>query len=75
MLTTSRLAAFVLSFSSCSWYCSLIPGRQLSAGVARMRASCAAVSAAPSGERRAREPVPMPRMERRKRPLCSALVV
>jgi hypothetical protein len=51
-----------------------MPGRQLSAGVARMRAECVAVSAAPSGERRAREPVPMPRMERRKRPLCSALV-
>jgi hypothetical protein len=73
MLTSSKLAAFARSFSICSSYCSAIPARQVSAGVPRIRASCAAVSDAPEGERRAREPVPMPRMERRKRPFCSSL--
>jgi hypothetical protein len=73
MLTISKLAVPALSLSSCSAYCSAIPGRQVSAGVARIRAACEAASVAPLGERRAREPVPIPRKERRKRPLCSVL--
>ena len=73
MLMSSKLAAFARSFSICSSYCSVIPARQFPAGVARIRASCAVVREAPLGERRAREPVPMPRMERRKRPLRSSL--
>jgi len=73
MLTTSKLAVPALSLSSCTAYCSAMPGLQAPDGVARTRATCEAVSTAPSGERRAREPVPIPRKERRKRPLCSAL--
>ncbi len=73
MLMISSPAMFALSLSSCILYCSATPGRKLSAGIARMRASCAAMSAGPFGERRAREPVPMPSMERRNRPLRSAL--
>jgi hypothetical protein len=76
MLTSSKLAVFARSFSSCSSYCSAMPARQVPAGVLRIRASCAAVRDGPaSGERRVREPVPTPRMERRNRPLFSALVV
>jgi hypothetical protein len=73
MLTISKLAVPALSLSSCSAYCSAIPGRHVSAGVARIRAACEAASAAPFGERRAREPVPIPRKERQKRPLCCVL--
>ena len=68
MLMSSKLAAF-----ACSSYCSVISARQVAAGIAWIRASCAAVRDAPLGERRARKPVPMPRMERRKRPLRSLL--
>ena len=74
MLTSSKLAVPALSLSSCRVYCSAMPGFQDSAGVERIRATCEAVSAAPSGERRVREAVPMPRKERRKSPLCSALL-
>jgi hypothetical protein len=74
MLTSSKLAVPAASLSSCRAYCSAMPGFQVSAGVARIRVTCEAVSAAPSGERRVREPVPKPRKERRKSPLCSALL-
>src|SRR6266404_3200982 len=73
MLMISSPAMFALSLSSCILYCSTTPGCKLSAGVAQMRASCAAMSAGPFGKRRAREPVPMLSMERRNRPLRSAL--
>ncbi len=73
MLMISSLAMFALSLLSCILYCSTTLGRKLSAGIARMQASCTAMSAGPFGERRAREPVPMPSMERRNRPLRSAL--
>ena len=76
MLAISKLAVPALSLSSYSLsaYCSAMVGRHVSAGVARICAACEAVSTAPSGERHAGEPVPMPRKERRKRPLCSVLL-
>ena len=74
MLTIEVLAVSVVSFPTCAAYCSAMPGPHVSGGVARIRATCEAVSAAPLAENRAMEPVPMPSKERRNKPLCSELL-
>lgn len=73
MLTIDVLAVPALSLSTCRAYCSATPGLHVSGDVARIRATCEAMSAAPLGERRSTEPEPMPRKERRNRLLSPEL--
>jgi len=75
MLTGSKLTAPALSLLSCKAYCSAILTLQEPGMVAPTRATCEAVSASPSVERRVRELVPIPRKERRKRSFMLRAVI